>query len=141
MDDQERLWKVQDQLGHFLGNHPWTEEYEEVDGELIVGWVIGGALRAYGFRVREIGDWEVARLSFVRRRVPPMSDTNNNDPLITRREFCQQGKFGTKPLQRIEARGEGPPAIENNTRLCSLSAKCNRRMVRGSHPNRRESCR
>jgi hypothetical protein len=28
-----------------------------------------------------------------------------NDPLRTRREFCQQGKFGLKTLQRIEARG------------------------------------
>jgi len=37
---------------------------------------------------------------------------NERDPLITRREFCQQGKFGPKTLQRIEARGEGPPAIE-----------------------------
>jgi predicted DNA-binding transcriptional regulator AlpA len=37
---------------------------------------------------------------------------NESDPLRTRREFCQQGKFGTKTLQRIEARGEGPPAIE-----------------------------
>src|SRR6516225_7261219 len=35
-----------------------------------------------------------------------------NVPLITRREFCQQGKFGPKTLQRIEARGDGPPAIE-----------------------------
>ena len=35
-----------------------------------------------------------------------------NDPLVTRREFCQQGKFGLKTLQRIEARGDGPPAIE-----------------------------
>jgi predicted DNA-binding transcriptional regulator AlpA len=37
---------------------------------------------------------------------------NESDPLRTRREFCQQGKFGTKTLQRIEAKGEGPPAIE-----------------------------
>jgi hypothetical protein len=35
-----------------------------------------------------------------------------NDPLRTRREFCEQGKFGPRTLQRIEARGEGPPAIE-----------------------------
>ena len=35
-----------------------------------------------------------------------------NDPLITRREFCEQGRFGLKTLQRIEARGDGPPAIE-----------------------------
>ncbi len=39
-------------------------------------------------------------------------DDNQNDPLRTRREFCQQGNFGLKTLQRIEARGEGPPAIE-----------------------------
>ena len=39
-------------------------------------------------------------------------DNQVNDPLITRREFCQQGKFGIKTLQRIEARGDGPPAIE-----------------------------
>ena len=36
----------------------------------------------------------------------------NGDPLITRREFCEQGRFGLKTLQRIEARGDGPPAIE-----------------------------
>ena len=41
-----------------------------------------------------------------------MSDVNDRDPLVTRREFCEQGKFGPKTLQRIEARGEGPPAIE-----------------------------
>jgi predicted DNA-binding transcriptional regulator AlpA len=41
-----------------------------------------------------------------------MSDVSDRDPLITRREFCEQGKFGPKTLQRIEARGEGPPAIE-----------------------------
>jgi len=41
-----------------------------------------------------------------------MSDINNNDPLVTRREFAQQGKFGMKTLSRIEKRGEGPPAIE-----------------------------
>ena len=41
-----------------------------------------------------------------------MSDTTNTDPLRTRREFCEQGRFGFKTLQRIEARGEGPPAIE-----------------------------
>jgi len=35
-----------------------------------------------------------------------------NDQLITRREFCEQGKFGIKTLQRLEARGDGPPAIE-----------------------------
>ena len=35
-----------------------------------------------------------------------------NDPLVTRREFCEQGRFGLKTLQRIEARGDGPPAIE-----------------------------
>jgi len=35
-----------------------------------------------------------------------------NDPLRTRREFCEQGKFGLKTLQRIELRGDGPPAIE-----------------------------
>jgi predicted DNA-binding transcriptional regulator AlpA len=39
-------------------------------------------------------------------------DDQVNDPLRTRREFCQQGKFGNKTLQRIESRGEGPPAIE-----------------------------
>lgn len=38
--------------------------------------------------------------------------TNNNDPLITRREFCEQGKFGIKTLQRLESRGEAPAAIE-----------------------------
>jgi predicted DNA-binding transcriptional regulator AlpA len=37
---------------------------------------------------------------------------NNNDRLVTRREFCAQGRFGPKTLQRIEARGDGPPAIE-----------------------------
>ena len=37
---------------------------------------------------------------------------SDSDPLRTRREFCQQGKFGPKTLQRIEARGDGPPAIE-----------------------------
>jgi hypothetical protein len=58
MDEQEHISKVLNQLDHFLSNHPWTEEYEEIDGELIVGWIIGGVLRAYGFRVREIGDWE-----------------------------------------------------------------------------------
>jgi len=42
-----------------------------------------------------------------------MSDqTNNNDPMVTRREFCQQGKFGIKTLQRLEVMGEAPPAIE-----------------------------
>jgi hypothetical protein len=41
-----------------------------------------------------------------------MGEANDGDPLRTRREFCQQGKFGPKTLQRIEARGEGPPAIE-----------------------------
>ena len=42
-----------------------------------------------------------------------MSDQiNGSDPLRTRREFCQQGKFGIKTLARIEARSEGPPAIE-----------------------------
>ena len=35
-----------------------------------------------------------------------------NDPLITRREFCEQGRFGPRTLQRIEARGDAPPAIE-----------------------------
>jgi predicted DNA-binding transcriptional regulator AlpA len=35
-----------------------------------------------------------------------------NDPLRTRREFCEQGKFGLKTLQRIESRGEAPPCIE-----------------------------
>jgi predicted DNA-binding transcriptional regulator AlpA len=34
------------------------------------------------------------------------------DPLVTPKEFCQQGKFGRKTLSRIEANGEGPPAIE-----------------------------
>ena len=41
-----------------------------------------------------------------------MTNQDENDPLVTRREFCQQGKFGPKTLQRIEARGEGPPVIE-----------------------------
>ena len=46
-------------------------------------------------------------------------DNQVNDPLITRREFCQQGKFGIKTLQRIEARGDGPPAIEITPGLLS----------------------
>ena len=37
------------------------------------------------------------------------------DPLRTRREFAEQGKFGLKTLQRIEARGEAPPHIEMPT--------------------------
>jgi hypothetical protein len=66
-----------------------------------------------------------------------MSDVNERDPLITRREFCQQGKFGSKTLQRIEAWGRRSASNRNNSRLCSVSAKRNRRMVCGSNPNRR----
>jgi hypothetical protein len=35
-----------------------------------------------------------------------------NDPLMTRREFCDQAKICAKTLQRIELRGDGPAAIE-----------------------------
>jgi hypothetical protein len=47
-----------------------------------------------------------------------MSDDNAesngivNDPLVTRREFCDQAKICAKTLQRIELRGDGPAAIE-----------------------------
>jgi predicted DNA-binding transcriptional regulator AlpA len=41
-----------------------------------------------------------------------MSETNNNDPLLTRNELCERGRFGKKTLQRLEAKGEGPPAIQ-----------------------------
>jgi predicted DNA-binding transcriptional regulator AlpA len=41
-----------------------------------------------------------------------MSDVNNRDPLVTRREFCEQGRFGIKTLQRMEVRGEAPAAVE-----------------------------
>ena len=42
-----------------------------------------------------------------------MSDqANNNDPLVTRREFAQQGKFGMKTLSRLESRGDVPACIE-----------------------------
>jgi predicted DNA-binding transcriptional regulator AlpA len=34
------------------------------------------------------------------------------DPLRTRREFAEQGKFGLKTLQRLEARGEAPAYVE-----------------------------
>jgi len=36
----------------------------------------------------------------------------SDDPLRTRREFAEQGKFGLKTLQRLEARGEAPPHVE-----------------------------
>jgi predicted DNA-binding transcriptional regulator AlpA len=45
-------------------------------------------------------------------RGSPVNETKHDDPLITRAEFCAQGKFGLKTLRRIEASGEGPPAIE-----------------------------
>jgi predicted DNA-binding transcriptional regulator AlpA len=41
-----------------------------------------------------------------------MSDINNNDPLLKRREVCARGRFGSKTLQRLERQGEGPPRIE-----------------------------
>jgi hypothetical protein len=33
-----------------------------------------------------------------------------NDPLRSRTEFCEQGRFGKKTLQRLERRGEAPRA-------------------------------
>jgi hypothetical protein len=47
-----------------------------------------------------------------------------NDPLRTRREFCEQGKFGPRTLQRIEARGDGPPPGKLNS--VGLSASSDR---------------
>jgi predicted DNA-binding transcriptional regulator AlpA len=44
-------------------------------------------------------------------------DDQVNDPLITRTEFCQQGRFGKKTLQRLESRGEAPPAIAITPKL------------------------
>jgi len=41
-----------------------------------------------------------------------MSDANNNDPLVTRQEFCQQARFTVKTLQRLERKGEAPAAVE-----------------------------
>jgi predicted DNA-binding transcriptional regulator AlpA len=41
-----------------------------------------------------------------------MSDTTNNDPLLTRTELCERGRFGKKTLQRLEAAGLGPPRIQ-----------------------------
>ena len=35
-----------------------------------------------------------------------------SDPLVTRREFAQQGKFGMKTLSRLESRGDVPACVE-----------------------------